>query len=203
VDRNFTSQASRPFVLRTPGCRNAEISWTGTSQVKHPVPSSFEPPVAEMPKCPNLFLRDFTKSSKGYLFSFEPRLPKCRNVPAPIPSGFHVSRNQGARDISAPWNPRLPKCRNVPAPILSGFHFTKSGCKGYLCSLESPVAEMPKCRNALAFDQWLTIIPGIYGPRPTSLFRYFTIRGLGDKDLCPSNSRYPKSRNGPTVQSCL
>jgi hypothetical protein len=156
VDRNFTSQASHPFVLRTPGCRNAEISWTGTSQVKRPIPSSFEPPVAEMPKCPSTysfgFLRFVKSECKGYLCSLESPVAEMPKCPSAYSFRFsRVSRNLGARDISAPWNPRVAEMPKCPSAYSFGFsRFVKSGCKGYLCSLESPVVEMPKCRNEMS-----------------------------------------------------
>jgi hypothetical protein len=142
MDQNFTSQASHPFVLRIPGCRNVKYHGPGlhkssvpslrpsnprlpkcqnivgrTSQVKHPVPLSFEPPVAEMPKCPSTYsFRVFA---------------------------FHEIRMQGISLLLG-----IPSCQNAKCPSAYSFgfsHFVKSGCKGYLCSLESPVAEMPKC----------------------------------------------------------
>jgi hypothetical protein len=68
--------------------------------------------------------------------------------------GFHVFRNQGIRDIPAPWNPQFSKCQN-PDDLRSTVHFqpryfaiSQFGVLGDkdLCprSLESPVAEMTK-----------------------------------------------------------
>jgi hypothetical protein len=198
VDRNFTSQASRPFVLRIPGCRNAEISWTGTSQVKRPIPSSFEPPVAEMSKYRGPGLH---KSSIPSL-PFEPPVAEMPKCPSTYSFGFsRFTKSECKGYLCSLESPvaEMPKC---PSAYSFGFsRFTKSGYKGYLCSLESPVAEMPKCPSA-AFDQRLTIIPGIYGPRPTSLFRYFVIRGFGRQGPLSFQLAIPeiaKWTNGPEL----
>jgi hypothetical protein len=193
-DRDFTSQASRPLffeppvaemlkyrgpglhkssvpslVLRTPSCRNAEMSGTETSQVKRLVPLSFEPPVAEMPKCPGAYsfgFSRFVKSGyKGYPCSLES--PVAETPKSPCTYSFRFSR------------------------------FVKSGYRGCLCSLESPVAEVSKHRNVPAFNQRLTTIPGINGSGRIAISQFGILK---DKDLCLSNSRYPKSRNGPMVQ---
>jgi hypothetical protein len=101
-------------------------------------------------------------------------IPGCRNaenVPTPILSGFHVSRNLGARDISAPWKSRLPKYRNVLG--VRSFRFHDSGNRDarvpLLCLSNS---RLPKYRNALALILSGFVIRGIMmqGSR-SSVFR--------------------------------
>jgi hypothetical protein len=82
------------------------------------------------------------------------QIPGCRNaenVLVFVLSGFRDSGNHDARVPPFPFrtpgfrNVEMPKCPNT-YPF--GFsRFAKSGCRGYLCFLESPVVEIPKCRD--------------------------------------------------------
>jgi hypothetical protein len=172
----------RLLVLRIPSCRNVEISWTGTSQVKRPVPLSFESPIVEMSKYRGPRLH---KSSVPSLCPSNPRLPKCQNI---------VDRDFTSQ-ASHPFVLRIPGCRNVK---YRGPRLHKSS----IPSLCPSNPRLPKCRNILVFDQRFTIIPGIYGPRPTSLFRDFAIRGFGRQGPLSFQIAIPeivKWTNGPDL----
>jgi hypothetical protein len=137
-------------------------------------------------------------------------IPGCRNAEMSqrLFFGFSCFMKSGCKGCLCSLESLVVGMLKCPSAYSFRFsRFMKSGCKGYLCPLESPITKMPKCRNvkrqnALAFDQCLTIIPGIYGPRPTSLFHYFTIQGFGRQGPLSFQLVVPKITkwiNGPDL----
>jgi hypothetical protein len=128
---DFTSQVSCPFVLRTPGCRNAEMSqhlflrvfafreirMQGISLLLG-IPGCRN---AKMSQC--LFFRVFMFHEiwvQGISLLLGIPVAEMMKCPSAYSFRFSISRNLGARDISSPWNPRLPKCRNAEMPKCLG-----------------------------------------------------------------------------------
>jgi hypothetical protein len=165
-----------------------------------------------MPKYPSTYsfrFFHFMKSKcKGYLCSLESLVAKMSKCPNCLFFGFSCFAKSGCKGCLCSLE--SPVARMMKCPSAYSFRFScfmKSRCKGYLCSLESLVTEiskcqMLKCQNALAFNQQLTIIPGIYGPCPTSLFFYFMIRGFGRQGPLSFQLAVPeimKWTNGPDL----
>jgi hypothetical protein len=114
------------------------------------------------------------------------QIPDCRNaenVLVFVLSGFRDSGNHDARVPPFPF--LTPGCRNVEMSQHLSFRvfaFRKIWVQRISLLIGIPGCrntEMPRCQNALAFDQQLTIVPEIYDPRSISLFLYFAIRGFG------------------------